>query len=128
MSLFNLKDKTSYISFVVFERKCNCGENYIGETGWNITVRWDEHCDKGKNSELAKHLYQFPEYRFNWKVFRKVPNKIRLRKIHKSYYLMCLGPTVNIQLELNSLTLFQNEVSWNNNLKWLLVSLEFYRL
>ena len=30
---------------------------------------------------------------------------------------MCLGPTVNIQLELNSLTLFQNEVSWNNNLK-----------
>ena len=32
-SLFNLKDKVSHVSSVVYEGKCNCSENYIGETG-----------------------------------------------------------------------------------------------
>ena len=50
-SLFNLKDKTSYVSSVVYDGKCNCGENYIGETGPNVTIRWDKHSNIGKNSE-----------------------------------------------------------------------------
>ena len=32
-SPFNLKDKTSHVSSVVYVGKCNCGNNYIGETG-----------------------------------------------------------------------------------------------
>ena len=52
-SLFNLKDKASHVSSVVYEGKCNCGENYIGETDRKITVRWDEHSNIGKNSEPA---------------------------------------------------------------------------
>ena len=52
-SLFNLKDKTSYVSSVVYDGKCNCGENYIGEAGPNVTIRWDEHSDIGKNSESS---------------------------------------------------------------------------
>ena len=51
-----MKDKESHISSVVYEGKCNYGKNYIGETGRNVTVRWDEHSDIGKNSEPAKHL------------------------------------------------------------------------
>ena len=35
---FNLKDKTSHISYVVYEEKCNCGKNYIGEKGRNVTL------------------------------------------------------------------------------------------
>ena len=38
-SLFNLKDKTSHVSSVVYEGKCDCGENYVGETGRNVTIR-----------------------------------------------------------------------------------------
>ena len=30
-SLFNLTNKTSHVSSVVYEGKCNCGEDYIGE-------------------------------------------------------------------------------------------------
>ena len=59
------------------------GQNYIGETGQNVTIRWDEHSHISKNSEPAKHLNQFPEYRFNWKILRRVPNIVRQRKIHK---------------------------------------------
>ena len=61
-SLFNLKDKTGHVSSVVYERKC---ENYIGQTGRNINIIWDEHCDTGKNLEPTKNLYQFPEHKFN---------------------------------------------------------------
>ena len=68
----------------MYEGKCNCGKDDIGETGRNVTVRWDEHSDIGKNSEPTKHLNQFPKHRFNWKILRRVPNKVRQRKIHEA--------------------------------------------
>ena len=92
----------------MYEEKSNCGENYIGETGRIVTIRWDEHSDIGKTSDPAKHLNQFPEHRFSWEILRRVPNKVRQRKIHEAYYVMCLRPTVNNQLELTSLTYFRN--------------------
>ena len=104
-SLFNLKDKTSHVSSVVYERKCNCWRKIIGETGRNVTIRWDEHSDIDKNSDPAKHLNEFTEHRFNWKILRRVPNKVRQRNIDEAYYVMCLCPTLNNQLELTSLTL-----------------------
>ena len=91
-SLFNLKDKTSHDSSVVYEGKCNCGKNYFGEEEQNITKKWDDHCDIRKNSEPAKHLYQFPENRFNWKTLRRVLNKVPERKAHEVYCIMCLSP------------------------------------
>ena len=110
-SLFYLKDKTSHVSSVVYEWKCNCGKNYIGETGRNVTIRWDQHSDIGKNSEPTKYLNQFSEHRFNWTFLRKVPNKVRQRKIQEAYYVMYLRPTFNNQLELTSLILFGNGVT-----------------
>ena len=72
-------------------------------------------------------MKQFPEHRFNWKILRRVPNKVRQRKIDEAYYVMCLCPTLN-QLELTSLTLFRNEVTQKNVFKLFLVLLGFYRL
>ena len=94
----------------MYEGKCNCGENYIGETGRNFTVSSDEHSDIGKTSKPPKHPHQFPEHRINWKILKSVPNKIRQRKIHEVYYVMCMRPTLNNQFELTSLALSQNEV------------------
>ena len=106
-----MKDKTSHVSSIVYEGKCNCGENYTGETGRNVTIKWDEHSDIDKHSEPAKHIKQFPEHRFNWEILRRVPNKAIQKKIHEAYYVMCLSPTLNNQLELTSLTLFRNGVT-----------------
>ena len=95
-SLFNLKDKGSHVSSLVYEGKSNCGESYIDETGRNgTTIRWDEHSDISKNSEPTKHLYHFPEHRFDWKILRGVPNKLRQRKFLEAYHIMCLRPTRN---------------------------------
>ena len=112
----------------MYEGKCNCGENYIGKTGRNVAIRWDENSDIDKNSEPAKHIKQFPEHRFYWKILRSVPNKVRQRKIHEAYYVMCLRPTLNNQLELTFFPLFRNGVTQKNVFKLLLVSLRFYRL
>ena len=103
-----MEDKASYVSFVVYEEKCNCGENYIGETSLSVTIGWYEHSDISKYSELAKHFSQFPENRFNWKILRTVLNLVRKRKIREDYYVMCMLPTLNNQMELTSLTLFRN--------------------
>ena len=40
----------SHASSVLYEGICNCGENYISETGRKVTIRWDEHSDIGKVS------------------------------------------------------------------------------
>ena len=109
----------SHVSPVVYEGKCNSDENYIGETGRNATIRWDEHSDIGKNSEPAKHLYQFPKHSFNKKILRRVLNKVRQRKIHEAYYVMCLRSTLNNKLELTSLTLFRNGITQKNIFKLL---------
>ena len=61
-----MKDKTSHVSSAVYKEKYNCGERYSCETGRNFTIRGNGHSDNGKNSEPEKHLYQFPEHRFNW--------------------------------------------------------------
>ena len=110
-SLFNLKDKASHLSSVVYEGKCNSGKNGIGGADRNVTIRLAEHIDIGKNSEPAKYLNQFHEHRFNWEILGRVLNNVRQRKIHDAYYLMCMYPTLNNQLELTSLTLFRNGVT-----------------
>ena len=35
----------------MYDGKCNCGENYIGETDPNVTIRWNELSNIRKNSE-----------------------------------------------------------------------------
>ena len=70
----------------MYEGKFNCDENYIGGTGQNVTIKWDEHSGIGKNSEPAKHFYQFPEHRFNWKILRTVPNKAKEKKIQLKWF------------------------------------------
>ena len=62
----------SHVSSIVYEGKCNCGENYIGLTRRNITIRWDEDSDISKNSEPEEHLNQFLEHIFDRKFLGKL--------------------------------------------------------
>ena len=51
-----LKDKNDYKSCVIYNGDCSCGSRYIGETKRNVEVRWNEHNNPTKCSELSKHL------------------------------------------------------------------------
>ena len=54
----------------------------IDETGRNVTI--DEHIDIGKNSKPGKHPNQFPQHRFNWKIVRRLANKVRQTNIYEA--------------------------------------------
>ena len=51
-----LKDKNHYKSCVTYKGVYSCGLRYIGETKSNLEVRWNEHNNPTKCSELSKHL------------------------------------------------------------------------
>ena len=55
-SLFALKDKNNYKSFVICRGDCSCGSRYIGETERNAEVRWNERNNATKSSETSKYL------------------------------------------------------------------------
>ena len=107
----NLKDKTRHISSVVYDEKCTCGENYIGETGRNVTIIWNEHSGMCKNSEPAEHLYQSPEHSFNLKIFRRVPNKVRQRRFMKDITLCVYALPLIINWSEPLLEIIQNGVT-----------------
>ena len=82
-SLFGLKDKNCHKSHVVYEGQCNCGEKYIGETQRNLSVRINEHQNKTKISEPAKHLKHFPDHSFTWRVITPTQlDEIRIITMH----------------------------------------------
>ena len=54
--LLKLKSRNAHPSCVIYEGVCSCEASYIGETGRNVEIRWQEHEDIQKDSELAKHL------------------------------------------------------------------------
>ena len=55
-SLFPLKGKNDYISFVIYKGHCSCGSRYFGENKRNAEVRWNEHNNSTKSSGPSKHL------------------------------------------------------------------------
>ena len=62
--MFKLKDQNYHKSHLVYEGQCSCGEKYIGEKQRNFSVRINEHQNKNKLSEPARHLNQFPIHSF----------------------------------------------------------------
>ena len=46
----------SQVSSVAYEKICNFCESYIAETERYVTIRWNKHCKKDKNSETAKQI------------------------------------------------------------------------
>ena len=109
--LFRLKDKNPYPACRIYEGVCSCGENYIGETKRNVQTRWNEHEDPRKDSEPAKHLRDFPEHKFNWKIIMTAPENKQKRKNLEASLIALKRPTLNDQLDSNKLILFRHGVT-----------------
>ena len=106
-SLFPLKDRVKYLSCVIYQGVCSCGEKYVGETERIAEGRWSEHNTLSRNSEPAKHLKSNPSHQFEWTVLTSAPkNKLR-RHILESYFIATLKPSLNDQLEPRVLLLFR---------------------
>ena len=101
-SLFRLKDKNLPPACKSYEDTCSCLANYIRETKRNVETRWNEHENSNKDSEPAKHLRDYPDYKFDWKILLTAPANLKLRKILESSVIALMG--FNINKKLLSLT------------------------
>ena len=108
-NLFNNKDRNNHSSCVIYEGVCSCSANYIGETKRN-EVRWKEHENPKNNSELARHLLDYPDHKFTWKIIMPASKNNKIRKAQEAFYIVLNRPILNEQLE-NNLLLFRNGVT-----------------
>ena len=84
---------------------------YVGETIRNCKIRWDEHNDVNKNSELAMHLARNIEHEFSWHVPAKAPENTLKRGILEANFIKLIVPSLNEQLANYVLMLFRNGVT-----------------
>ena len=110
-SPFLLKDKVKHYSCVIYQGDCSCDQNYIGETGQNAEIRWNEHGDKNSKSEPAKHLKENPTHKFRWTIISKPPEDFRKRRVLEAYFIKTTCPPLNDQLDNDILTLFRNGIT-----------------
>ena len=111
-SLFSLKDRNVHPSCEIYQGTCVYGLSYIGETKRNVETRWSEHRNYKHKSEISQHLVTHDDHEFNFKVLSSAPSNTLLRKILEAFYIARLKPTLNDQLQSQTLKLFQFGITW----------------
>ena len=102
-SLFCLKDKNLHPACKIYEGICSCSANYISETKRNVETQQNKLQNPSKVSESAKHLREFPDHKFNWKILLVAPKNAKLCKILKSSMIALKKPSLNEQLGFDQL-------------------------
>ena len=110
-SFFPLKDRNRYQSCKIYKGVCSCGATYIGETERNVSVRWNEHNHPDGKSEPSKHLRENIDHEFTWSVISDAPKNMRTRRNLEASFFGLYKPSLNEQLESNTLNLFRNGVT-----------------
>ena len=75
--LFNLKDKNTHRTHVVYKGECCCGDSYIAETMRNVKVRIREHSNACNDSEPAGHLRDGLAYTLHGAILSQTQNFLR---------------------------------------------------
>ena len=94
-NLFYNKDRNKHPPCVIYEGVCSCSKNYIGETKRNAEIRFKEHNNPKYNSEPAKHLYEFPDHVFTWKILMTGSANNGIRKTQEAYFIILNRSTLN---------------------------------
>ena len=97
-SLFPLKDRVKYLSFVIYEGKCSCGRWYRGQTIRNSDIRWNGHESTTGKSQPAKHLADTKSHMFYLQSFGV--------STFEALFITKLKPDLNDQIEHHALSLF----------------------
>ena len=94
----------------IYKGGCSCGESYIGETVRNVEVRWGEHNNPTKASNLSKHIKDNVDHTFHWSVLARAATNTFQWKVWGAYYIVLVKPILNDQPQPDRLNLFRNGV------------------
>ena len=87
-------------------------ESYIGETLKNVEIRWPEHEDIKKDSELTKYLKNNQAHSFTWNLLLPVSSNRRIRQNIEISIITLQQPSLNERVESKKLSLFLNSLTW----------------
>ena len=110
-SLFRLKDKNLYPACKIYYGRCQCGEDYVGETIRNTTTRWSEHNNPTHKSEPAQHIKNHIGQLFDWSILYNAPSNNQIRKNLEALFIGIIKPSLNEQTNFDRLTLFRNGIT-----------------
>ena len=110
-TLFRLKDKNLYPAVKIYYGKCECGEDYIGETHRNTATRWSEHNDPTHKSLPARHLNRHIEHTFVWTILCNASTKTSVRRNLEAIFIGIMKPSLNEQTNFDRLVLFRNGIT-----------------
>ena len=108
---FKLKSRNPHPSCVIYEGVCVCEQTYIGETGRNVELRWEEHENTSKDTEAAKHLKENSSHKFSCKILFSAPENKQIRKIFEASEITLKRPNLNQQIESKKVFLFRISVT-----------------
>ena len=97
---------------MICKRICSCQELYIDEPVRNVKVRWQEHEDRQKASESAKHLKNNPTNLFSWKVLLLASLNTCIRQNMEALIIALKRPSPNERVKSKKLSLFRNGATW----------------
>ena len=90
----------------VYEIKCTCGENYIGETARSLGERCNEHVKKLERKESISVFHQHmiekhngTEQALSINLLRTCPNDAMLRQVTEATYIHEQNPGLNAKEE-----------------------------
>ena len=124
-TLFKINDKSLLQACKIDESVYPCGESYIGETIWNVSVSSNEHNSPANKSNPSKQVKDNLDHAFNWSVLANARKDMFQQEFLEAYYIALEEPTLNEQLEPNRLNLFQNGVTWSRYHVNILTLLDF---
>ena len=110
-SLFRLKDKNLYPACKIYYGKCQCGEDYVGETIRNTTTRWSQHNNPAHKSEPAQHIKNQIGHLFDWSILCNAPSNNQIRKNLEALFIGIIKPSLNEQTNFDRLTLFRKGIN-----------------
>ena len=86
-SFFPLKDKNLHPSCKIYFGLCSCGEDYVGETKRNVSVRYDEHNKPSNKSKLVSHVEHNNDHYFTWRILCNAPSNARTHKNIEAFFI-----------------------------------------
>ena len=90
---------------------CVCEQIYIGKTGPNVELRWEELENISKDFEPSKHLKEGLSHKFSWKQLFTAPENKGICKILDASEITLKRPSLSKQIESKKLLLFRSVVA-----------------
>ena len=89
------EDKNLYPAWKIYYGKCQCREDYLGETSRNTATRWSKHNNPTHKSQPGQHIKKHIGHLFDWSILSKDPPNTQISKNLEVFFPGIMKPSLN---------------------------------